>query len=161
MDNEDPWAVTGTDSEVPTPEIGDQYLGTSILLPQGSTSVRGRVKSRKRDSDGNLFGVLDPNPIKDTRTYEVEFPGGEIAELTANAIAEAMYAQCDDDGNEYLLFDCIVDHKKNDKALTNKTQPLVHNVRKCMRRNTVGWHLCVQWFDGSTSWQSLKDLKET
>jgi hypothetical protein len=30
-----------------------------------------------------------------------------------------------------------------------------------MRRNTVGWHLCVQWFDGSTSWQSLKDLRET
>jgi hypothetical protein len=104
---------------------------------------------------------LDPNPIKDTRTYEVEFPGGEIAELTANAIAEAMYAQCNDDGNEYLLFDCIVDHKKNNKALTQKTQPMRHNGRDSMRRNTVGWYLCVQWFDGSTSWQSLKDLKET
>ena len=76
------------------------------------------MKLRKRDSDGNLFGALDPNTIKDTRTYKVEFPGGEIAELTANAIAEAMYAQCDDDGYKYLLFDCIVYHKKNDKALT-------------------------------------------
>ena len=72
-----------------------------------------------------------------------------------------MYAQCDDDGKEYLLFDCIVDHKKNDKALTKMTQPLRHNGRECVRCNTVGWHLCVQWFDGSTSWQSLKDLKET
>ena len=89
--------------KVPTPEIADHYLGASILLPQGSTSVRGRVKSRMKDPDGNLFGVSDPNPIKDTCTYEVEFPGGEIAEITANAIAEAMYAQCDDDGNEYLL----------------------------------------------------------
>ena len=144
MDDEDPWAVTGVSQEVPTPDIQDQYLGASILLSRGSTSVRGKVKSRKRDSNGNLFGVLDPNPIKDTRTYEVEFPGGEIAEMTANAIAQAMYAQCDDDGNEYLLFDCIVDHKKNDKALTQKTQPLRHNGRDCMRRNTVGWHLCVQ-----------------
>ena len=101
-----------TDSEVPTPEIGDHYLGASILLPRGSTSVCGRVKLRKRNSDGNLVGVADPNPIKDTRTYEVEFSGGEIVELNANAIAEAMYAQCDDDGNEYFLFDCIVDHKK-------------------------------------------------
>ena len=44
--------------------------------------------------DGNLVGRADPNPVKDTRTYEVEFPDGEVAELTANAIAEAMYALC-------------------------------------------------------------------
>ena len=30
-----------------------------------------------------------------------------------------------------------------------------------MRRSTAGWHLCVQWLDDSTSWQSLKDLKES
>jgi hypothetical protein len=72
-----------------------------------------------------------------------------------------MYAQCNDDGNEYLLFDFIVDHKKNNKALTNKTQAFSHNGRECMRRTTVGWYLGVQWFDGSTSWQSLKDLNET
>ena len=161
MDDKDPWAVTGIDSKIPTPEIADQYLGASILLSRGSTSVRGRVKLRKRDSDGNLFGALNPNPIKDTRTYEVEFPGGEIAELTVNAIAEAMYSQCDDDGNKYLLFDCIVEHKMNDKALTSKTQPLRYNGRDCTRQNTVGWHLCVQWFDSSTSSQILKDLKET
>jgi hypothetical protein len=157
----DPWVITGTDSEVPTPEVGDQYLGASVLLPRGSSSARGKVKSRKRNSDGNLVGRADPNPIKDTRTYEVEFPDGEVAELTANAIAQAMYASCDDDGNEYLLFDCIVDHKKNDKALTKETQPMSHNGRTSMRRSTAGWHLCVQWLDGSTSWQSLKDLKES
>ena len=160
-DDEDPWVITGIDSEVPTPEVNDQYLGASILLPRGSTSARGKVKSRKRNSDGNLVGRADPNPVKDTRTYEVEFPDGEVAELTANAIAEAMYASCDDDGNEYLLFDCIVDHKKSDKALTKKTQPMSHNGKECMRRTTAGWHLCVQWLDGSTSWQSLKDLKES
>ena len=36
-----------------------------------------------------------------------------------------------------------------------------HNGKECMRRSNVGWHLCVQWFDGSTSWQTLKDLKES
>ena len=69
------------------------------------------MKLRQRDSDSNLFGVSDPNPIKDTRTYEVEFPGEEITEMTSNAIAKAMYAQCDDDGNEYLPLNCIVYHK--------------------------------------------------
>jgi hypothetical protein len=72
--------------------------------------------------DGNLFGQANLNSIRDTWTYKVEFPDGEVAELTANAIAEAMYTLCDDNGNKYLLFDCIVNHKKNDKALTSKTQ---------------------------------------
>jgi len=161
MDDEDPWVITGTADETPTPETGDNYLGASILLARGPTSVRAKVKSRKRDSDGNVVGTANPNPILDTRTYEVEFPDGEIAELTANAIAEAMYSTCDHDGNEYLLFDCFVDYKKNDKATTKEGQAMVHNGRKAMRRSTAGWHLCVQWLDGSTSWQSLKDLKES
>ena len=33
MDDVDPWAVTGIDSEVPTPEAEHQYLGASIVLP--------------------------------------------------------------------------------------------------------------------------------
>jgi len=33
------------------------------------------------------------------------------------------------------------------------------NVHK--RRTTKGWYLCVQWKDGSTSWEALKDLKES
>ena len=91
----------------------------------------------------------------------MEFPDGEVAELMANTIAEAMYALCDDNGNEYLLFDCIFAHKKNNKALTNKTQSMSHNGKECMRRSTIGWHLCDQWLGGSTSCQSLKDLKES
>ena len=103
--------------------------------------------------EGKLVGRANPNPIKDTQIYEVEFPDGKVAELTANAIAKAMYTSINGNSNEYLLFDCIADHKKSDKALTNKTQ--------FMRRSTAGWHLCVQWLDGSTSWQTLKDLKES
>ena len=46
-------------------------------------------------------------------------------------------------------------------SLTNKTQSMSHNGKKCMRCSTVGWHLCVQWLDGSISWQTLKYLKES
>jgi hypothetical protein len=95
----------------------------------------------------------------DSRIYRVEFDDGNICELTVNVIAESMYASCDADGNEYILFDSFVDYKSNRRAVTKDTQRIVHNGRNSLRRSTVGWHLCVQK-DGSTSWQSLKDLKE-
>ena len=38
------------------------------------------------------------SPILDIRTYQVEFAGGKVTELTANTIAESMYTQCDADG---------------------------------------------------------------
>ena len=94
--------------------------------------------------DGSLVGKAKPNLSKDTWTYKVEFPNGEVAELMANAIAKAMYTSCDGNGNEYLLFDCIINHKKRKKALTNKTQSMSHNGKECIRCSTVGWHLCVQ-----------------
>ena len=61
----------------------------------------------------------------------------------------------------YSIANCIIDHSKNDKALTNDTQSMSHNGKECKRRSTVGWDLCVQWLDGSTSLQSLKCLKES
>jgi hypothetical protein len=58
------------------------------------------------------------------------------------------------------LFDSFVDYKSNSKAVTKDNQQIVHNGRNSLHRSSVGWHLCVQWKDRSTSWQSLKDLKE-
>ena len=90
--------------------------------------------------------------------YRIEFEDGDVCELTANVIAESMYASCNADGNEYILFDSFINHKSNRKAVTKDSQRIVHNGRNSLRRSTPGWHLCVQWKDGSTSWQSLKDL---
>ena len=49
------------------------------------------------------------SPILDIRTYQVEFAGGKVTELTANTIAESMYTQCDADGNKYLLLNLLLD----------------------------------------------------
>ena len=76
-----------------TPEIGDNYLSAEISIPRGGNLVKGRVKSRKRDADGNPIGRADANPILDTREYIVEFEDGDKAKLTANLIASAMYAK--------------------------------------------------------------------
>ena len=60
---------------------------------------------RVRDNDDNGIGCANENPILDTRGYVVEFEDGEQAERSANIIVQSMYAQCDPDGNQYVMFD--------------------------------------------------------
>ena len=45
------------------------------------------------------------------------FEDGTEAELTANAIAQSMYAQCDPDGNQYLMLNSIVDFLRSTNDL--------------------------------------------
>jgi hypothetical protein len=59
------------------------------------------------------------------------------------------------------MMDLFADHRSNAKAVSKDGQRMVHKGRKSLHCSTVGWHLCIQWKDGSTFWQSLKDLKET
>jgi hypothetical protein len=68
------------------------------------------------DSTLTAKGRANDNPILDTRKYVVQFADGDEIELNANMIAEAIYAQCDPDGNQYVLLEALVDHRRNDKA---------------------------------------------
>ena len=88
------------------------------MLPRGDTLARGPVTERKRYHKGNVIGRSNANPILDTREYEVKFEDGDVTELTANSISELMYAMCDENGNHILIFDAIVDHRKNDNKMT-------------------------------------------
>ena len=54
----------------------------------------------------------------------------------------------------------IVDHKSNNKAVSKSDQYVVIRGRQFPRNTTVGWKLCVEWRDGSTSWEQLSDMKE-
>jgi hypothetical protein len=100
-----------------TPEVGNNYIGVDLLFPKGRTMTKGRVTARKRVADGNPKGRANPNPILDTREYTVTFDDGDVTDLTANLIAESMYAQCDLDGNQYVLLDSLIDHGRLDTAL--------------------------------------------
>jgi len=154
----------GTPDEIlpPTPEYKDNYVGANILLPRGEGMARGTMRKRARDEDDNPVGRANQNPILDTREYVVEFEDGQEAELTANTIAQSMYAQCDQDGNTMQLFDSIVDYRRSTTALCYEDQKgRKADGRTFMRRSTKGWQLCVQWKEGSTSWEKLSDLKES
>ena len=103
--------------------------------------------------------LANHNPIPESRQYRVEFEDDTEAELTVNAIAQSMYAQCDPDGNQYLMLDSIVDFCRITTAFCYADQNFVKNGRSYKRRSTKVWQLCYQWKDGSTSSQKLADLK--
>ena len=92
-------------------EVLDGYIEAEVLLPLGNTHGTGKVKWRKHDQEGNLHGTANTNSILDSRTYEVELPNGEMCEYSANVIGENMFAQCDYEGNQFLLMDAIVDNQ--------------------------------------------------
>ena len=71
----------------------------------------------------------------DNRRYAFEFGGGEITELTANVIAESMYAQVYLDGNDALLMDSMVDYNRNEHALTIQDQNVVVKGRPSLRQS--------------------------
>ena len=145
-----------------TPEVADDtYLNMEVALPrddEGPTFAK--VTKRLRDANGIPIGTANNNPILDTRLYEVEFLDGHKASLSANAIAENMFAQIDDDGNRFALLDDIVDHRV-DGTQISKEDAFITSKSGGRRRKitTRGWEILLQWKDGSTTWEAMKDIK--
>ncbi len=79
--------------------------------------VKGRVSARKHDRDGNPVGLANSNPLLDTRSHIIDFDDGDQTKLTANLIAESLFSQCDPYGNQYVLLDEIVDHRRLPTAI--------------------------------------------
>ena len=132
-----------------------------IKISRRDSVAQGSVRRRKRDVKGNNIVRVNCNPIIDTRTYEVEFEDGIMSTYSANVIAEIMYYQCDEEGQQYLLFGSILDHKTDGHALSVADQDVVLHRQISKRKTTEVWHLCVQWKDGTTTWERLLDLKKS
>ena len=147
-----------------TPDIfNDRYLNTELALPHRdeATPQYAKVTKRLRDINGIPIGTAENNPILDTRMYKVEFMDGTKQSLSANYIAENLFAQVDQDGNHQVLLDEIIDYRTTSKEV--KQQDAFITTRTSTNRRhetTIGWELLVQWKDGSMNWIALKDLKE-
>eukprot|EP00978_Attheya_sp_CCMP212_P021102 scaffold61252_cov61-Attheya_sp.AAC.5 len=72
-----------------------------------------------------------------------------------------MWAQCDPDGNQHVMLESIIDHTKDGHAVKKADQMVVVNGRSSTKKTTKGWMLCVQWKDGTTTWECLSELKES
>ena len=59
-------------------------------------------------------------PLLDTSRYAVEYEDGSVDEMSANIIAEAVYAQVDDEGREFILLDAIIDHQRDSKIAARR-----------------------------------------
>ena len=142
----------------------DPYINAEVILPLPGDGIMGqktaKVKSRKRDVNGDLIGKASEHPMLDTRVYTVEFPDGTEADYSANVIAENMFAQCDSEGNQFLLVSHIVDHASDNTAVKEADAYISVNGRQSRRKTTKGWKFCVEWKDGTTSWVPLNILKE-
>jgi hypothetical protein len=153
----DPFLSATEAEDEPTTDTYDQYVGAEVVLPTGDSERTGKVVGRKRDFEGRLVGVASHNPILDSRVYQVEFEDGGVGEYAANLIAQNMYSQCDAEGNQFLLLEAIVDHRKDGHAVDKADMWVQVGSNRHVRKTTKGWHLCVQWKDGSTSWAKLAD----
>ncbi|KAI2497125.1 Reverse transcriptase (RNA-dependent DNA polymerase) [Fragilaria crotonensis] len=123
--------------------------------------LRGTVKSRKRDSDGKPIGSSNPNPILDTREYIVCFEDGTEDTYMANLIAECIYSQIDENGRQLLLMQEIIDHKKTSDAISEEDSYYSTKAGPKPKRTTRGWRLLVEWKDGTSTWVSLADIKDS
>ena len=139
----------------------DKYIGAEVMLPHQNQVTSGKVRQRKREADGTLKGTTHAKTMFDTRAYIIEFPDGAEAEYTANVIAENMYAQCNPDGEQFLIMESIRDHKKDGHAVDIADAYIYPNGRKKRKKTTKGWHMCIEWKDGTTSWETLASLKES
>ena len=152
---------TTPDIDDATPEYQDSYIGADVTIPLQGKPTTGRVKRRARTISGDLYGKANENPMLDTRAYDVEFSDGRVEAYTANVIAESMWSQCDPMGNQFRLLNSIVDHRTDGNEIQHADRFVTKGGRQYLRKSTKGWDLCVEWKDGSTSWERLSDLKES
>lgn len=148
-------------SEELDPVSHDKYISAKVQLQRGDNVFRGTVRGRKRDGNGRLIGLSHENPILDTALYEVEFEDGHVEAYYANQIVEAIYATVDDEGYVFSEMREIVDHSKDGSAIAQDDGYVMLRGKRVPKRTTRGWHICVEWKDGTTSWLSMKDVKES
>jgi hypothetical protein len=55
----------------------------------------------------------------------------------------------------------IIDQKTDGHAIAPADMYIKHISNKKVRKTTKGWHLCIEWKYGTTSWEHLADLKES
>eukprot|EP00957_Ditylum_brightwellii_P031514 2389760-Ditylum_brightwellii.AAC.1 len=116
--------------------LEDTYINVEIALPRdGDKPEFARVTKRLQDANGIPIKTAHDNPLLDNRIYEVEYLDGHKASLAANTIAKSMFAQ-------------------QDAFIVSK------NGGKQHWETVKGWEMLLQWKDGSSMWETMKDVKE-
>lgn len=141
-------------------DVLDKYIGTTFLLDplrnKNHVATRVKVVGRKTDLSGRPAGKSHTNPLLDTAEYICENEDGTLDTYHANMITENLWSQCDNDGNEFLAYKEILDHRKNDKALSQDDV-----IDGKMKKTTAGWEILVSFSNGEKQWLPLRTVKES
>ena len=121
-----------------------------------------KVICRTIDSNGNIIGTFDENPVLNSLVYDVEFLYGAVKHYASNSIAENVLSQVDSSGSYTQALDNILLNRKlgNDLSMKDAYVTTKRGVHK-LRQTTIGWEFLTEWKYGSSSWVSLKVLKES
>lgn len=137
-------------------------INAEIMIQQGEEYVLGKVKQHALSPDGVVEGSYDEDPIRNLITYAVELPDGQLKEYSANVIVEGMLAQVDSEGYTLTPMDAIVDHERDDSAVSMEDKYVVtKRGQRRLQKTTSGWKFLVKWRGGSETWIKLCDLKES
>ena len=93
---------------------------------------------RKTDPLGIPLGRYHPNPLLDTREYEVELADGTYDSYFANTIAENLWSQCDAEGRQFNIIRDIVGHKTDGHAIPVSEGTYVVNGQQRLKKTTAG-----------------------
>ena len=96
-----------------TPEVLEEtYVCMKILLPRdGEGTELFKVTKYLRDENVIPIGRHNENPMFYTRVYEVEYLNVHKASIAANTIDTNLFSQVGEEGNGFVIFDEIVDHR--------------------------------------------------
>ena len=93
--------------------------------------------------------------------YKVEYEDGHNVGMAVNAIASNLFAQVDQDRQRFVLFDEIIDCRTDGSQIKSEDAFIhISNGNKRRRETTKGWEVCIQWKDGRSTWNQVKDVKE-
>jgi hypothetical protein len=147
------------------PELDDEeydsLINAEVLLPHQDQTMHATVLGPTQDDNGMETGSYNPNPVLNTKIYDVMFPDGAVKQYAANTIAENMWAEVDQEGHQYSIMDGITGHRKDSNAVESKDQYMQTKSGRRLRQTTAGWDLSILWKDGSESWIKLSDMKES
>jgi len=141
-------------------ETYDKLIGIELTMEHGGEKKKGIVTKRKRDEHGNLIGNHSFDPLNDSSIYIVQFSNGDLAEYSTNIIVENLMSQVNDDGRTANIFQGIIGHVKTDEAIAEGWITTSSGQRR-KRITTAGWHLLIEWQDGSTNWVPLSLVKQS
>jgi hypothetical protein len=143
----------------------DNLVGATFLLDPikspNNVATKATVIRRKTDALGIPIGTHHPNPLLDTREYEVELEDGTYDSYFANTIAENLWSQCDADGRQFNMICGIIGHKTDGHAIPVSDGTYMVGGQERLKRTTAGWKINVEFSDGTTDWLPLRDVKES